>query len=66
MKLMKIYLVRVTAYIPYPIVREYTQRASSFSTAVSRAMREYKKEARVARHRIKQMGVSVALGGKIT
>lgn len=62
---MKLYVVRVTAYIPYPIIREYTQKAGSFAVAVNRAMREYKKEPRVARHRIKQMSVSASLGGTL-
>lgn len=63
---MKIFVVRVTAYIPYPIIREYTERAGSFATAVNRSMRQYKREPRVARHRIKQMSVSATLGGVLT
>lgn len=59
---MKIYVVRVTAYIPYPIVREYTEQASSFSTAIARAVKEYRKEPRVARKKIDRMSVSATNG----
>jgi hypothetical protein len=55
---MKMYIVKVTAYIPYPITREYTQKCTSFSTAMSRSIREYRKDPRIARRRIDNMSVN--------
>jgi hypothetical protein len=56
---MKMYVVKVTAYIPYPITREYTQKATGFGTAISRSVRQYRKDPRISRHRIDNMTVSV-------
>jgi len=58
---MKVFVVRVTAYIPYPIVREYTEKASTFATAINRAVAKYKKDPRAYRKRIKQMSVSAGM-----
>ena len=54
---MKMFVIKVTAYIPYPVTREYTQKATGFSTAISRAIREYRKDPRVARRRIDNLNV---------
>jgi hypothetical protein len=61
---MKIYVVRVTAYIPYPIIREYTEKASSFAVAIKRGVEKYRKEAQVKRRKIDKMSV-IATGGAI-
>lgn len=60
----KIYQVRVTSYIPYPITREYTEKATAFATAVARAMKEYRRDPRVLRKRIDKMSV-VATNGTL-
>lgn len=58
---MKLYVVKVTAYIPYPITREYTEQATDFSAAISRAVKKYRKEPRVSRKRISNMSVSAGM-----
>jgi hypothetical protein len=59
---MKVYVVRVTAYIPYPIIREYTEKASSFAIAIKRGVEKYRKEERVKRRKIDKMSVIVTNG----
>ena len=58
----KMFAVKVTAYIPYPITREYTQCTSGLPTAVARSIRLYRKDPRVIRKRIKQMTINVGVG----
>ena len=58
---MKIFVVKVTAYIPYPITREYTEKASNFSAAIGRAVHKYRKEDRVGRKHISNMTVSAGV-----
>jgi hypothetical protein len=60
-EIMNIYQVRVTGYRPYPIVREYTEKASGWGTAINRAVRKYMKEVN-GRKRMKNMTVSVGRG----
>lgn len=55
---MKIYVIKVTAYIPYPIKREYTEKASNFSVAISRAVKKYRQDPRISRKRIDTITVS--------
>jgi hypothetical protein len=59
---MKVYAIRIAAYIPYPIYREYVEEASDFSVAISRAVKKYRKEERVFRKRIDRMSVQVVKG----
>lgn len=59
---MAIYVIKVTGYIPYPISREYTERASNFSAAISRAVKQYRKEDRVKGKKMKRMGVQAVRG----
>lgn len=60
---MTIYQVRVTGYKPYPIVREYTEKASSWGTAISRAVRKYMKDTKKnGKMRMKNLTVSVGRG----
>jgi hypothetical protein len=42
--LMKNYLVKITVQIPYPKDFEFRQEASGLATAVSRAIRRFRKE----------------------
>lgn len=58
---MKMFAVNVTAYIPYPITREYTETATGMPTAVARAIRKYRADARVKRKRIDQMVVKIGV-----
>lgn len=58
---MKMYVVKVTAYIPYPITREYTEKATEFPAAISRAVREYRKDPRISRRRIDNMTVNAGV-----
>jgi len=60
---MKVYIVNVTAYIPYPISREYTERATEFGAAISRAIRKYRSDERIKGHHIDTMLIRV---GKAT
>lgn len=53
---MKNYKITVTAYIPVPRSRDYNITASSFGTAISRAIKTYRKE--IGRKQIAQMTVS--------
>ena len=62
---MKYYNVRVIAYIPYPIECSYLEKASSFATAIQRAVKNYKKEPRVQRKVIRNMTVHAAMGGSL-
>jgi len=41
---MKNYLIKITAPLPYPVVSEYREQASSIAVAVSRAIKKYRKE----------------------
>ena len=61
---MKVFVVRVTAYIPYPITREYTEQATSFAIAIKRGVAKYRTEDRVKRKRIEKMSV-IASNGSI-
>ena len=54
---MRMYVVRVTSNIPYPITREYTQKASNFSAAIGRSIKAYRSDPRIARHKIDNMSV---------
>ena len=59
---MKVYSVRVNGYVPYPITREYTERGSSFSVAISRAIKKYLKEERIKGRRVQRIGVQAVRG----
>lgn len=52
---MTTYKVTVTAYIPAPRSRVYDVEASSFGTAINRAIRNYRKE--IGRKQITQMAI---------
>ena len=41
---MNIYQVRVTGYRPFPVVREYSQKASGWGIAINRAVKKYLRE----------------------
>ena len=43
---MKNYFIKVKTYIPAPRERDYRMKASSFGTAISRSIREFRKEFR--------------------
>lgn len=58
---MKIYVVRVTADIPYPIVREYTQKATNFQAAIARSITAYRKDPRISRKKITTLRASAAV-----
>jgi hypothetical protein len=62
---MKVYVVRVTAYIPYPIIRECTEKASSFAVAIKRGGNKYRKEERVKRRKIDKMSVLATSGSML-
>lgn len=62
---MKIYDVRVTSYIPYPITREYVIKGSNFSSVISKGVRDYRKEPRVKGKKIDRITVQATLGGAI-
>lgn len=36
------YFITVTAMIPYPVEKQFTQQASGMHVAISRAIKEYK------------------------
>lgn len=59
---MNIYQVRVTGYRPYPVVREYTEKASGWGTAINRAVKKYLKDMNGKRKMMKNMTVSVGRG----
>lgn len=58
---MRMYVVRVTAYIPYPIVREYTQKASNFQAAIARSITAYRRDPRISRKKIENMSISAGV-----
>jgi hypothetical protein len=49
---MTIYLVKVTAEIPYPWDKEYRVEATSLHTALSRGIKSFRKEERMRRKQI--------------
>ena len=51
------YAIRVTAFIPYPIVREYTKVCSGFHVAIARAIKDYRADERIKGHKIQRMTV---------
>lgn len=51
------YAVRVTGFLPYPIIREYTKQASGFHIAIARAIKDYRKDERIKGHKIQRMTV---------
>jgi hypothetical protein len=51
------YCVRVTAFIPYPIVREYTKACSGFHVAIARAIKDYRADERIKGHKITRMTI---------
>ncbi len=57
-----LFVVRVTANIPYPVTFEYTEKATGFATAVRRAIAKYKKEPRTARKHIDALTIKVGRG----
>lgn len=59
---MTIFTVVVTAYIPYAVTREYTEKATSYNAAVSRAIRKYRKDERVHRRRFDNLTIKVGRG----
>ena len=62
---MKIFVVRVTGYLPYPIVREYTVRATTFSTALARAARLYQKDKHNRKH-LNRVSIQLVTNGEQT
>lgn len=36
------YLITVTAYLPYPIAKEFRVEAGSYGTAINRAVKQYR------------------------
>ena len=60
---MKIFVVKVTAYLPYPVSRDYTVRCTDFSTALSRAAKLYKKD-KNNRKRINRVSVQLVTEGQ--
>ena len=58
---MKMYVVKVTAYIPYAITREYTEKAGGFQIAIHRAIRKYRQDPRVYRKHIDNMTVNAGV-----
>lgn len=59
---MKMYVVKVTSYLPYPITREYTQKCTSFNTAISRSIKAYRKDPRISKRKVTQLSVSAGVG----
>ena len=57
-----IYCIRVTGYLPYPIVREYTEKASDYSAAVSRALKKYRRDERMRGKRLDRVTVQLTAG----
>ena len=54
---MKKFHVRVTADIPYPLAKEYWIDACSHPTAVSRGIRQFRKEDKLKRKHIQKIKV---------
>ena len=52
---MNVYLVEVTADIPYPWPRRYLAKATNEGTAISRALKGYRKEVRERAGRAKRI-----------
>ena len=52
---MNVYLVEVTADIPYPWPRRYLQKATNEGAAISRALKGYRKEVRERAGRAKRI-----------
>jgi len=53
-----VFAIKVTGYVPYPITREYIEKASSFAVAINRAVKKYRKDPRIAGHKMNQLTVS--------
>lgn len=62
---MTYYSIRVTAYIPYPISREYSLRASNYAVVASKALKAYRKEERVKGKRFDRVTVQISKGVSI-
>ena len=60
---MKMYIVKVTSYIPYPITREYTMKAAGFRAAIGRSIQAYRHDPRIARHKIDNITVNAGTAG---
>lgn len=60
---MKVFIVRVTGYLPYPIVREYAVRATNFSTALARAARQYQAD-KHSRKRLNRVSIQLVTNGE--
>lgn len=49
------FLIKISYYAPYPREKEYRQEAGGLHTAISRAIREWKKE--IKGKRIKEVSI---------
>lgn len=52
---MKNYRISITAGIPYPWTKEYTEQASNEGAAVSRALKQYRRDIREHRGKAKRI-----------
>ena len=59
---MKQYLISIKSYMPYPVNRDYRITASGFGTAVSRAIKLFRKDK--SKKQIKELTIKVTYAGK--
>ena len=59
---MQMYVVRVSAYSPYKIEFEYTDRARGFGTAIRRAVEKFRKEPQVKGKHLDNMQINAGRG----
>ena len=59
---MKQYLITINTYLPYPINKDYRIIASGFNTAVSRAIKLFRKDK--PKKQIKELTIKVKYVGK--
>jgi len=55
---MKVFFINIIGFRPYPITKEYCEKASNFGTAVNRAIKKYLKETK-GKKRLKNMVIKV-------
>lgn len=56
---MRMYVVRVSSYLPYKIEREYHEKAERISTAVRSAVHKYRKDERIKGMKIDNMQIQL-------
>lgn len=59
---MNIYKIEVSAYSPYKVKFEYTDRARGFGTAIRRAVEKFRKEERIKGKHLNNIQVNCGRG----